>query len=143
MNKKIIIKIFTMIIILVLIFFFGAFLFHTKKTLSLYNDNSYSYEIFSSQNNDDFLRKWYYEEPLETEKHEKNAIGINNTKKIKKYMKDGIEKLNNGNKDINIQFDYNDITSNDLYVLKKNEKYLYLQYYDIEKKILYEIYYEQ
>lgn len=143
MKPKTILKILVTIMFFVLIFFLGTFLFHTKKTLSLYDDNCYSYEIYSSQNSDDFLRKWYYEEPLEIDNHKKQAIGINNTIKIKKFIEDGIEKINNENKNINIHFDYNDITSNDLYVLKKNKKSIYLQYYDIEKNVLYEIYYEQ
>lgn len=105
-----------------------------------YNSNDfYKWENYNiNQLNLSFFKYYYHEEEGQLKIKNMNYELIdNNAETVKSNIRIFLDKLHELNKPIDIEFDYDIITSNDYYSLKSNEERKLLHYYDIEENVLY------
>jgi hypothetical protein len=136
-KKKTIIKIIITIVILVVFFYLGGIIYSVEFE-SIYYNGFYKEELYKSPDGKSYiLKSYYYEEPKSLNK--KYKLGNKKIEEVEKNIKLTIEKLNELNENIIINFDYNKITSDDYYLMINNKNPIYFQYYDKEEHIFYEV----
>lgn len=144
-KKKVLLKVAIFIhfnIVLLLVFHIGMFMgaITPKPYISLIGDNYYKKEgHYSIDTYNDLLKFYYNEEPNYLENKEYILVG-NKTEKIKVIIKDSLAELRETN-NVNIDFDYDSVTSNDRFYLIKKSFFesMLLHYYDVDENILYVI----
>lgn len=154
MKKKILkiaIKIICLCIILFIAFFIGECLYPIFSS-SDYEPSLLSYNFYKSEtyvNPEPFLlfEKYYYLENPKKKDYKYNNYKMvkNNEKLIRDYINVSLMNLHKLDNSINIEFNYDSITSNDYYLLKTfdNDKTIVLHYYDVDKDILYVTYFPE
>lgn len=113
--------------------------FTSSKIESLTDGKSYKYERYENYNDQTiyFVKEYYYEESdAFYENNYRYTLVKNNAEKIKKYINISLNKLNELDDTLNIEFNYDTVTSNDYYYMIE-EKNVLLYYYDIDEHILY------
>lgn len=133
-------------IVLIVAFIMGSYLWViSHKT---YEPPFFSYEFYKSEmylNSDPFIlfsKYYYYENPSEMWSNDYMLIE-NNVETVKTNISTSLNKLHELDNAINIEFNYDIITSNDYYFLKtiKDENLILLYYYDVDEHILYTTYF--
>lgn len=139
------IKIISLMLGLIIAYLLGCFFW--KISPKAYEPSLLSYDYYKSErylNPDPFLlfSKYYYNENISTSENNDYKLVKENKEKIKNYISTSLNKLYELDNTINIEFNYENITSNDSYLLKyiKKENLVILHYYDEEENILYTIY---
>lgn len=138
MNCKI--KIFVCLIILCFVFFvLGELCYWNKdKHPTMLVAGYYKKEFYKSTDEVTSFVKYYYKESVDINK--KYVLGEDNVDVVKDNIKAAISKLYELDNSINIKFNYDDITSNDYYLLVNDLDFICFEYYDVEEYVLYEVY---
>lgn len=157
-------KTLSIIIILGIVFLMGyaESLMHTSILGCKYYDDYSEYEYykeetyFFSNNSDEKISRFYYLNNPDEIYYKKNPNYIdenkiyctlvgNDIEKLQESIKISFDKLNELDKNSDIEFNYENITSNDYYAFYKKKKYdkVYnnIVYFDVETHIRYEITY--
>lgn len=143
MNYKRITKIFICLIILCFIFFnLGKVCYWNKdKHATMLVDGYYKDEFYKSTDETTSFTKYYYKENIDINK--KYLIGENDVDVVKDNINKTISRLHELDNSINIEFNYDDITFNDYYLLVQDSEFVCFEYYDSEEYVLYEIYFSK
>lgn len=136
---KVFVKIIFCLIILVIAYSLGACSYWIKdQNKSIIANDYYKMEFYKSTDETTSFSKYYYEENIDIEK--KYKLGNDSVEEVRKNIEIAIDKLHKLDNSINIEFDYDIVTSNDFYLLRNDSDFICFQYYDVEEYILYEIY---
>lgn len=148
---KIVVLTFICLFILSVVFLFGWFdsEFYSslvgRKYYSAYEEKYYKMESYRSPNHSNlsFSRYYYLQFYIkEAFPGSSKCISVeDNVETIKKYISTSLDELYESDNNIDIEFNYDAITSNDYYYLRIEGEEVFLRYYDIDENILYKIYF--
>lgn len=147
-KTKILVMFMSLIIVLLVTLLYGIYVWFTSSRIeSSPNAKYYKYERYETPMDKTiyFSKKYYYDEADEFYKKNGNGrymLVENNVETIKNNISIALNKLNELDNSINIEFNYDNITSNDYYDLSEGYNLsvgedVLLYYYDIDEHILY------
>lgn len=141
---KIILLIFLSIIIIAMDIFIGYChrSFSDSRVLGrgIYCDG-YKFEKYNYSENEYLTKSYFHESSREVNAIYYNTMIGDDLEYVKDYIKEHLNMIAKNNESVNIEFDYNVVTEDDLYHLVYNGYYRHFEYYDVEDNIIYNISY--
>lgn len=130
------------LIVLLCVFFLGYFYAWYTDSKVYFNNYVYDYyrkeHYYASNKFLSFSKEYYHEDSGKSviEKRKFKSVE-DNVEKINKYIENFFDNLYEADKNINVEFAYDLITSDDYYDMFFYENNISLNYYDVSENVLY------